>query len=76
MKWRLTRKAEGQEHYILCNADEGEPGTFKDRMLLAEFPNLVFDGMTIAGYALGSKHGAPGRGAGGFGTLANLPSFS
>ena len=57
VKWRLTRKAEGKEHYILCNADEGEPGTFKDRMLLAEFPDLVFDGMTIAGYALGSKQG-------------------
>jgi [NiFe] hydrogenase diaphorase moiety large subunit len=57
MKWRLTRKAEGKEHYILCNADEGEPGTFKDRVLLAEFPDLVFDGMTIAGYALGSRQG-------------------
>lgn len=57
MKWRLTRKSEGREHYILCNADEGEPGTFKDRVLLAEFPDLVFDGMTIAGYALGSRQG-------------------
>jgi [NiFe] hydrogenase diaphorase moiety large subunit len=57
MKWRLTRKSEGKEHYILCNADEGEPGTFKDRVLLAEFPDLVFDGMTIAGYALGSRQG-------------------
>jgi [NiFe] hydrogenase diaphorase moiety large subunit len=57
MKWRLTRKAEGKEHYILCNADEGEPGTFKDRMLLAHYPDLVFDGMTIAGYALGSSQG-------------------
>jgi [NiFe] hydrogenase diaphorase moiety large subunit len=57
MKWRLTRKASGKEHYVLCNADEGEPGTFKDRMLLSEFPDLVFDGMTIAGYALGARHG-------------------
>jgi [NiFe] hydrogenase diaphorase moiety large subunit len=57
MKWRFTRKASGKEHYILCNADEGEPGTFKDRMLLSEFPDLVFDGMTIAGYALGSRQG-------------------
>jgi [NiFe] hydrogenase diaphorase moiety large subunit len=57
MKWRLTRRAEGKEHYILCNADEGEPGTFKDRMLLADFPDLVFDGMTVAGYALGSRQG-------------------
>jgi [NiFe] hydrogenase diaphorase moiety large subunit len=57
MKWRLTRKAAGADHYIVCNADEGEPGTFKDRMLLSEFPDLVFDGMTIAGYALGSRKG-------------------
>jgi [NiFe] hydrogenase diaphorase moiety large subunit len=57
MKWRLTRKAEGTEHYIVCNADEGEPGTFKDRVLLSDFPDLVLDGMTIAGYALGSRKG-------------------
>ena len=56
-KWRLTRKAVGQEHYVVCNADEGEPGTFKDRMLLSDFPDLVFDGMTVAGYALGARHG-------------------
>ena len=57
MKWRLTRKAAGKDHYIVCNADEGEPGTFKDRVLLSEFPDLVFDGMTVAGYALGARHG-------------------
>jgi len=57
MKWRLTRKASGAEHYIACNADEGEPGTFKDRVLLAEFSDLVFDGITIAGYALGARQG-------------------
>jgi [NiFe] hydrogenase diaphorase moiety large subunit len=57
IKWRLTRKASGAEHYIVCNADEGEPGTFKDRLLLAEFPDLVFDGMTVAAYALGSRNG-------------------
>ena len=57
MKWRLTRKANGRDHYVLCNADEGEPGTFKDRMLRSEFPDLVFDGMTVAGYALGARHG-------------------
>jgi [NiFe] hydrogenase diaphorase moiety large subunit len=56
-KWRLTRKAQGQDHYVACNADEGEPGTFKDRVLLTEFADLVFDGMTIAGYALGARHG-------------------
>jgi [NiFe] hydrogenase diaphorase moiety large subunit len=57
MKWRFTRKANGKEHYVVCNADEGEPGTFKDRVLLTEFPDLIFDGMTIAGYALGARHG-------------------
>ena len=56
-KWRLTRKSVGDDHIVACNADEGEPGTFKDRMLLTEFPDLVFDGMTIAGYALGARHG-------------------
>jgi [NiFe] hydrogenase diaphorase moiety large subunit len=57
MKWRFTRKAAGQDHYIVCNADEGEPGTFKDRMLLTDFPDLVVDGMTVAGYALGARQG-------------------
>jgi [NiFe] hydrogenase diaphorase moiety large subunit len=57
MKWRLSGKAIGDEHYVVCNADEGEPGTFKDRVLLTEFPDLVFEGMTIAGYALGARHG-------------------
>jgi [NiFe] hydrogenase diaphorase moiety large subunit len=57
MKWRLTRKASGVEHYIACNADEGEPGTFKDRLLLMQYPDLVFDGITIAGYALGGREG-------------------
>jgi len=45
------------EHYIVCNADEGEPGTFKDRVLLSDFADLVLDGMTIAGYALGGREG-------------------
>jgi [NiFe] hydrogenase diaphorase moiety large subunit len=57
LKWRLTRKAAGRDHYVVCNADEGEPGTFKDRVLLSEFSDLVFDGMTVAGYALGTRHG-------------------
>ena len=56
-KWRLTRKAAGREHIVACNADEGEPGTFKDRVLLTGFSDLVFDGVTIAGYALGARNG-------------------
>jgi [NiFe] hydrogenase diaphorase moiety large subunit len=43
--------------YVVCNADEGEPGTFKDRVLLWEFADLVFEGMTIAGYAVGAAEG-------------------
>ncbi len=57
MKWRLCRKAIGEQHHVVCNADEGEPGTFKDRVLLSEYPDLVFDGMTVAAYAIGARHG-------------------
>ncbi len=56
MKWEFCKKATG-EHYILCNADEGEPGTFKDRVILTEKAALLFEGMTIAGYAIGAKQG-------------------
>ena len=44
MKWEFTRSAKGEKRYILCNADEGEPGTFKDRVLLTEYPDLVLKG--------------------------------
>jgi [NiFe] hydrogenase diaphorase moiety large subunit len=57
LKWKLCREAKGDEHYVVCNADEGEPGTFKDRVLLTDLPDLVFDGVTIAAYALGSRKG-------------------
>ncbi len=57
MKWKFTRDAPGDEKYILCNADEGEPGTFKDRVVLTECPDLLFEGMTIAGYAVGAEKG-------------------
>ncbi len=57
MKWEFTRKAEGKKRYVICNADEGEPGTFKDRVVLTECPELLFEGMTIAGYAIGSSVG-------------------
>lgn len=56
-KWMLTSAATGDEKYVICNADEGEPGTFKDRVLLLEYPELVFDGMVIAGYTVGAKNG-------------------
>ncbi|MFA5803626.1 MAG: NADH-ubiquinone oxidoreductase-F iron-sulfur binding region domain-containing protein [Melioribacteraceae bacterium] len=56
-KWTLVSAASSEEKYIICNADEGEPGTFKDRVLLLEYPELVFDGMVIAGYVIGAKTG-------------------
>ncbi len=57
LKWEFARNAPGEKRCVLCNADEGEPGTFKDRVLLTERPDQVFEGMTIAGYAIGSDHG-------------------
>ena len=57
LKWRFCRNAEGEKHYVFCNADEGEPGTFKDRVILSDRPQLLFAGMTIAGYAIGSDEG-------------------
>ncbi len=57
IKWEFCRAAEGDRKYVLCNADEGEPGTFKDRVILTERADRVFAGMTIAGYALGAEEG-------------------
>ena len=57
MKWEFTRQAEGTKRYVICNADEGEPGTFKDRVILTECPDLMFEGMTIGGYAIGAETG-------------------
>jgi [NiFe] hydrogenase diaphorase moiety large subunit len=57
LKWKLCRQSVSEAHHVVCNADEGEPGTFKDRVLLTEIPDVIFDGITIAGYALGAKHG-------------------
>ncbi|KAF0129646.1 MAG: hydrogen dehydrogenase [Bacteroidetes bacterium] len=56
-KWEFCRKAKGPKHYVVCNADEGEPGTFKDRVILTEKPELVFEGMALAGYAIGGDEG-------------------
>ncbi|AZZ89741.1 NADH:ubiquinone oxidoreductase [Hahella sp. KA22] len=56
-KWRLAANTPAEERYVICNADEGEPGTFKDRVLLTEKPDLLFAGMTIAAYAVGARHG-------------------
>jgi len=59
-KWNLAAAArvhEGQFKYVVCNADEGEPGTFKDRVLLLDHADLVFEGMTIAARAIGARKG-------------------
>ncbi|HNI83323.1 MAG TPA: NAD(P)H-dependent oxidoreductase subunit E, partial [Rhodocyclaceae bacterium] len=57
VKWLSARNAPGAEKVIVCNADEGEPGTFKDRVLLAGFADLVFEGMTLAAWAVGARQG-------------------
>ncbi|MCB0554566.1 MAG: NAD(P)H-dependent oxidoreductase subunit E [Phaeodactylibacter sp.] len=57
LKWGLCRQQESSPKYIVCNADEGEPGTFKDRVLLNTMPGLVLEGMIIAGYAVGASVG-------------------
>jgi len=57
LKWEFCTRAGNKERYLLCNADEGEPGTFKDRVILTEIPHLLFEGMVIAGYAIGAKEG-------------------
>jgi len=56
MKWDFCARETG-DHYVLCNADEGEPGTFKDRVLLTERAYMIFEGMAISGYAIGAKTG-------------------
>lgn len=56
-KWAMCRGTESDARYVICNTDEGEPGTFKDRALLTERAPQVFEGMVIAGYAIESKHG-------------------
>ncbi len=56
-KWALVRAAEGNEKYVICNADEGDPGAFMDRSLLEGDPHSVIEGMTIAGYAVGARQG-------------------
>ena len=56
-KWQFCRDNVADQKFIICNADEGEPGTFKDRVLLNKIPGLVLEGMAIAGYAVGATEG-------------------
>src|SRR5512140_411220 len=57
MKWKFTAAEKSAEKYIVCNADEGEPGTFKDREILDRVSVKVHGGMAIAGKAIGAKTG-------------------
>ena len=57
LKWKYTAIQQEKTKYIICNADEGEPGTFKDRTILTEVPRKVFSGMVMCAYVIGSKKG-------------------
>lgn len=57
LKWGFVRKATGDMKYVICNADESEPGTFKDRLILEGDPFNIIEAMTIAGYAVGASEG-------------------
>ncbi|NMB25700.1 MAG: NADH-quinone oxidoreductase subunit NuoF [Firmicutes bacterium] len=57
LKWDFTNRASGDQKYLICNADEGEPGTFKDRLILEGDPHSVIEGMAIAAYAIGASQG-------------------
>ncbi|HMD89861.1 MAG TPA: NADH-quinone oxidoreductase subunit NuoF [Anaerolineaceae bacterium] len=57
LKWRFVSKAPGNKKYVVCNADESEPGTFKDRLILEGDPHTIVEAMVIAGYAIGADEG-------------------
>lgn len=57
LKWRTVAKAPGDAKYVICNADEGDPGAFMDRSVLESDPHRVLEGMAIAGYAVGASRG-------------------
>ena len=57
LKWEFTFRAADKPKYIVCNADEGEPGTFKDRLILENDPHKIVEAMVIAGYAVGAEYG-------------------
>lgn len=57
LKWELTRKSKSDKKYVLCNADEGDPGAFMDRSILEGDPHSIIEAMTIAGYAIGADQG-------------------
>lgn len=56
-KWQFCRAAPGAARYVVCNADEGEPGTFKDRLLLQDYADALFEGMTVCAFVIGAEKG-------------------
>ena len=57
LKWNTVAKMPGNQKYVICNADEGDPGAFMDRSVLESDPHRIIEGMAIAGYAIGANHG-------------------
>ena len=57
LKWGIVRKAKGDQKYVICNADEGDPGAFMDRSVLEGDPHRILEGMALAGYAVGASQG-------------------
>jgi NADH:ubiquinone oxidoreductase, NADH-binding (51 kD) subunit len=57
LKWEFTRKAQGDKKYVVCNADEGDPGAFMDRSVLEGDPHRIIEGMLICAYAIGASEG-------------------
>ena len=57
LKWKLTAESKSTEKYVICNADEGEPGTFKDREILTQVPYKVLTGMAVCGRIIGARKG-------------------
>ncbi len=55
-KWNAARQSEGEEKYLICNADEGDPGAFMDRAVIESDPHNLIEGMLIGAYAIGAKH--------------------
>ncbi|QGU00200.1 HoxF-like protein [Candidatus Syntrophocurvum alkaliphilum] len=56
-KWQFAHQAQADQKYVVCNADEGEPGTYKDRMIMENDPHALLEGMAICGYAIGATKG-------------------
>ncbi len=57
LKWKFAKNEESDQKYVICNADEGEPGTFKDREILTQVPEKVLSGMALCGYCIGASEG-------------------